>query len=308
MQNRSFYRDLAQTGQSQQIDEEPLVVNCAGLCCFDTPFHTWNREGRADYYLQLVTCGTLAVWLGDQVQEMHAGDFLLTKPRTPYRYFYPATDLSWTNVTATDASGATAVSQDTPQEMQYYWVHFTGFHAGRLLTRLHLEPGMIYTTGAENSHAITALPHAFERLFDEFTDRRRGFDDACAAELTGILVSLSRAVSTGSHTTERTLSTIAWLHSHFLENTPLSTLAAMEHLSESRYRTVFHQQTGLSPSEYRIALRMQHACDLLLGSSQSISEISAACGYSDVLYFTRLFKRKIGMPPGMYRSRSQHLL
>lgn len=288
MHNRSFYRDLSQTGQSQQIDEEPLVVNCAGLCCFDTPFHTWNREGRADHYLQLVTCGTLSVWLGDTVQEMHAGDFLLTKPRTPYRYFYPA-----------------AAAEVPAPEMRYYWIHFTGFHAGRLLTRLQLEPGVIYSTGVENTQMHEQFALSFERLFDEFTDRRRGFDDACAAELTAILVSLSRAVSTGRRTTSRPLSTIAWLHSHFLENIPLRDLAAMEHLSESRYRTVFHKQTGLSPSEYRIALRMQHACDLLMGSSQSISEISSACGYSDVLYFNRLFKRRIGVPPGEYRNRGQ---
>lgn len=288
MQNRSFYRDLSQTGQSQQIDEEPLVVNCAGLCCFDTPFHTWNREGRADYYLQLVTCGTLSVWLGDTVQEMHAGDFLLTKPRTPYRYFYPAAE-------------TTAPSP----EMRYYWIHFTGFHAGRLLSRLQLETGVIYSTDIGVGAADTQTLVSFEPLFAEFTDRRRGFDDACAAALTEILVSLSRAVSTGSRTTGRPLSTIAWLHSHFTENTPLGTLAAMEHLSESRYRTVFHRQTGLSPSEYRIALRMQHACDLLSSSTQSIAEISSACGYSDVLYFNRLFKRRIGVPPGEYRNRCQ---
>lgn len=82
-------------------------------------------------------------------------------------------------------------------------------------------------------------------------------------------------------------------------------LAVMEHLSESRYRTVFRKQTGLSPREYRIALRMQHACDLLTSSTLSINEISAACGYSDELYFNRLFKRRIGVPPGEYRSRCQ---
>lgn len=279
MENRSFYRDLSQTTQSQQIDEEPLVVNCAGACVFRTPFQTWNREGRADYYLQYVTHGILQMWVGEQLVTMQAGDMLLTRPHTPYRYCFP------------DNAGI--------PEMGYLWAHFTGFHAGRLLSRLQLEPGVIYATGTEN----TNIPARFDALFDEFTNRQRGFDDACAAGLMGILVSLSRAVSTASHPTGRPLSTISWLHSHFTENTSLSELASMEHLSESRYRTVFHQQTGLSPSEYRIALRMQHACDLLMGSSQSISEISSACGYSDVLYFTRLFKRKIGMPPGMYRNR-----
>ncbi len=283
MENRSFYRDLSKAGQSQQIDEEPLVVNCAGACVFHEPFHTWNREGRVDYYLQYVTHGVLQVWMGEQVVAMQAGDFLLTRPRTPYRYFYPA-------------------AQEAEEgEMGYLWAHFTGFHAGRLLSRLQLEPGVIYSTG----EGSTRIPEMFDQLFAEFTSRQRGFDDACAARLTQILVQLSRAVSTASHTAERTLSTIVWLHSHFTEDIPMGELAVMEHLSESRYRTVFRKQTGLSPREYRIALRMQHACDLLTSSTLSINEISAACGYSDELYFNRLFKRRIGVPPGEYRSRCQ---
>lgn len=75
METRAFYRNISLTGQKRQIDEELPVVNCTGLCCFDTPFYTWNREGRADYDLQLVTCGTLSVWLEDTVQELHPRHF-----------------------------------------------------------------------------------------------------------------------------------------------------------------------------------------------------------------------------------------
>jgi len=283
MENRAFYRTLSQPDCdrlpdcNQQIDEEPLIVNCAGSCAFHTPFQTWNRDGRADYYLQFVTHGKLQIWVGGTLTEMEAGDFLLTRPRTPYRYFLP--------------EGG---------EMEYLWIHFTGFHAGRLLSRLQLEPGQIYSA----ADSIPRIRERFDFLFGEFTNRQRGFDDACASRLTQILVCLSRAASIGNRTAERKLTTLAWLHGHFTENIPMGELAAMEHLSEGRYRSVFRRQTGLSPSEYRIALRMQHACDLLATSSRSITDISASCGYGDVLYFTRLFKQKIGVPPGEYRSRS----
>ncbi len=275
MENRSYYRNVALVDCSQQIDEEPLLVNCAGCCVFDSPFQTRNREGRADYYLQFVTHGRLQVWLENSLQVMEAGDFLLTRPRTPYSYFLPE-----------------------GEKMGYLWVHFTGFHAGRLLSRLQLEPGRIYS--ADN---IEKVKERFEFLFGEFTNRQRGFDDACASRLTQILVCLSRAAATGTTDAGRKLTTLAWLHGHFADNISMGELAAMEHLSESRYRSVFRRQTGFSPSEYRIALRMQHACDLLATSGRSITDISAVCGYGDVLYFTRLFKQKIGVPPGEYRNR-----
>jgi len=280
MTNQSFYRNviLPDTECRQQIDDEPLVVNCAGYCDFSDPFHTWKRDGRPDYYLQVVTHGTLRIWVGNQLCQMDAGDFLITKPKTPYRYYLPENEA-----------------------LGYLWVHFTGFYVGRLLARLQMETGQIYTT----NDCIPRLTERFEFLFGEFTNRQRGFDDACASRLTQILVCLSRATSINSHTAERKLPTLAWLHAHFTENVPIEEIAAMEHLSESRYRSVFRRQTGLSPSEYRIALRLQHACELLTTSSRSITEISNACGYGDVLYFIRLFKQKIGVPPGEYRTRSQ---
>ena len=276
MTNQSYYRNVTLFNPecSQQIDEEPIIVNCAGYCDFSTPFHIWNRDGRLDYYLQFVTHGTLHIWLGDTLCRMDAGDFLITKPRTPYRYFIPENEA-----------------------MGYLWVHFTGFHVGRLLARLQLETGQIYST----TDCIDRLEERFSFLFGEFTNRQRGFDDACASRLMQILVCLSRAASFDSHTARRKLPTIAWMHAHFTENVPIEEIAAMEHLSESRYRSVFRRHTGLSPSEYRIALRMQYACELLTTSSRSITDISSACGYSDVLYFIRLFKQKIGVPPGEYR-------
>ena len=258
MENRSYYRDVAVPDCSQQIDEEPLIVNCAGLCAFQTPFQTWNREGRADYYLQFVTRGKLRIWVGDVLREMEAGDFLLTRPRTPYRYFLPE-----------------------EEEMEYLWIHFTGFHAGRLLSRLQLETGQIYAA----ADSIPRIRERFDFLFGEFTNRQRGFDDACASRLTQILVCLSRAASIGNRTAEKKLTTLAWLHGHYTENVPMATLAAMEHLSESRYRSVFRRQTGFSPSEYR-------------------GQVIRKGKDGDVLYFTRLFKQKIGVPPGEYRTQS----
>ena len=278
MESRSFYRNVALMDCDQQIDEEPLLVNCAGYCGFDAPFQTRNREGRQDYYLQFVTHGRLRVQHNDIIAVLEAGDFLLTRPRTPYRYFLPA-----------------------GESMGYLWVHFTGFHAGRLLSRLQLEPGRIYSA----ADSVPKIRERFEFLFGEFTNRQRGFEDACASRLTQILVSLSRGAAIGDTGAVRKLTTLAWLHGHFAENLSMGELAAMEHLSESRYRSVFRRQTGFSPSEYRIALRMQHACDLLATTGRSITDISAACGYGDVLYFTRLFKQKIGVPPGEYRSRGR---
>ena len=145
----------------------------------------------------------------------------------------------------------------------------------------------------------------FARLFAEFANRRPGFDEACAALLSGILVELARGVDRAAAGPMRKLESVAYLHSHYREEVRVAELAAMEHLSESRYRAVFHQQMGTSPLDYRTALRLQHACQLLALTNRSVTEIAAECGYADPLYFMRLFHQKKQMPPGEFRARAQ---
>lgn len=279
MVTKFFYRDLIVPQCNRRVDDEPLIVNCTGCCHFDSPFETYNRSGRQDYYLQYVCEGTLTIWLDGRVHEMPKGSFLLTKPNTPYRYSLPA-----------------------DETMEYLWIHFSGFHVVRLLSRLHLLLGKIYTVG----DCLGDIYPLFEGMFEEFTNRPRGFDDRCSAYLSEILVQLSRHAAMDAPGTEKKLCSLSWLHRHFAQDVPIEVLAAMEHLSESRYRIVFRRQTGYSPGEYRTALRMQHACDLLSTSQRSIKDISAECGYGDVLYFTRLFREKIGVPPGQYRRTTAH--
>jgi AraC-like DNA-binding protein len=64
------------------------------------------------------------------------------------------------------------------------------------------------------------------------------------------------------------------------------------------------QATGLSAKEYQIDVRIKRARNLLLYSSRSITEIAMECGYSDVFFFSRQFKRKTGTLPRDYRRNS----
>ena len=94
-----------------------------------------------------------------------------------------------------------------------------------------------------------------------------------------------------------------------MKNIDVKTLADMEGLSVSRYRTLFREMTGLAPTEYIINLKIERACELLFCTAYSVTDIAAMCGYTDVLYFIRLFKKKTGTTPGKYKeSRTKNIL
>lgn len=77
-------------------------------------------------------------------------------------------------------------------------------------------------------------------------------------------------------------------------------------LSRTHLTNRFQELTGFSPIQFVIRQRIKKAAELLLETSLSIKEISDACGYSDIFYFTRQFKSVERTTPGRYRSVRLH--
>jgi AraC-like DNA-binding protein len=67
---------------------------------------------------------------------------------------------------------------------------------------------------------------------------------------------------------------------------------------------IFKKNCGLTISAYIQQLRIQRAKHLLLNSSRSIGDIAEEIGYRDSLYFSRLFKKAVGISPSRYRERT----
>ena len=69
-------------------------------------------------------------------------------------------------------------------------------------------------------------------------------------------------------------------------------------------KKVFKKETGLTPLQYLTEKRLENAANNLAmcGGKGNISEIAYQCGFSEPLYFSRLFKRKYGVSPRSYTS------
>jgi len=81
----------------------------------------------------------------------------------------------------------------------------------------------------------------------------------------------------------------------------LQDVAGAVSMSNSRFSTVFAQETGYTFTEYLAALRIGKAQELLRLTNMRSSQISEAVGYSDPHYFSYLFKKRVGMTPSEYR-------
>ncbi len=85
------------------------------------------------------------------------------------------------------------------------------------------------------------------------------------------------------------------------EQLDLETLAASCNLSKYHFAKKYKELTGTSAINHFINLKIEYACQLLDVSSNSINQISYDVGYDDAYYFSRIFKKVMGISPSAYR-------
>lgn len=91
------------------------------------------------------------------------------------------------------------------------------------------------------------------------------------------------------------------LSNNFDRTLPLPELLRDVPLSYERFRKLFKEQMGLSPGEYRIRRRLEHAAELLHDSRLRIYQIAHQLGYPDAFSFSKQFTRFTGKSPRQYR-------
>lgn len=94
-----------------------------------------------------------------------------------------------------------------------------------------------------------------------------------------------------------------WVASHYNEESPVAKMAALSGLSDRNFARRFNRATGMSPLEYVHAMRLEEAKQYLEASGDSVEAIANAVGYEDAGFFSRLFRRKVGLTPAQYRKR-----
>ncbi|WP_433923293.1 AraC family transcriptional regulator [Paenibacillus taichungensis] len=94
---------------------------------------------------------------------------------------------------------------------------------------------------------------------------------------------------------------LRYITTHFRESISLDFLAQSLNYSPQYLSRKFKEQTGVTPTEYLIRLRIGEARSLLSATEASLQEIATYVGYPDPFYFNRIFKKEMGITPGQYR-------
>ena len=86
-------------------------------------------------------------------------------------------------------------------------------------------------------------------------------------------------------------------------NEPLNMEALAEELNlgYSHFRQIFKRQTGTSPKQYHLAVRIERASDLMANTDKSLKEIAALLGFHSAFHFSNQFRQIVGLSPKIWR-------
>jgi len=87
----------------------------------------------------------------------------------------------------------------------------------------------------------------------------------------------------------------------------VSAIASFADMSEVHLRRVFKSALNTSPNRYINLLRLEKAKNMLIAANYTIEEIASATGFGDQYYFSRIFKKELGVSPSKYRSQNGKL-
>ncbi|MGI6254520.1 MAG: helix-turn-helix domain-containing protein [Acutalibacter sp.] len=94
---------------------------------------------------------------------------------------------------------------------------------------------------------------------------------------------------------------IRYMVRHLGESLTLEELSQEFDMSKSSLNALFQRQTGRSPMDFFIRLKMKEACKMLRSSGLRVNEVARQVGYQDPYYFSRLFHKVVGISPREYQ-------
>ena len=244
---------------------EPLIPTDIGWYPY-AEYHYCERPAGAEEHI-LIFCVEGEGWfeIDDGRQVLHKNEVLLIPRHVPHCY---------------------GASDHDPWSI--HWVHFTGTSSNYFA---QLLPPDSYTLAVAPETAETAKAlfcECYESFLGSFVLQQMIYVAQTLHHLLGCVFFDNRAFSPWLRTSQfhSVRATLDYLRQNVHQQLSLGDMAEHANLSKSHFSRLFKEQTGYSPLDYFIHLKVQHACMLLSVTQQTVREISQSVGYDDQYYFS----------------------
>lgn len=241
--------------------------------------HQVERINHSDHLLIICLDGHGKVRYQEQEQVLRAGQALLLPKGMSHKY-----------------------QSDKKEPWTIFWVHMDGHLAEQFTSMMFAsdEANLIFEVSN-----MTEVLLEFEQLLAcrQATYQFNNFVLASniLRKIFSYFISQNQVLLTSDQSQINLQIMDGFLEKNIDSQVTLEEMAEVSGLSKFHFAKKFQKQTGLSPVRYFLELKIKHACELIDRTQLTIKEVSSRLGYDDPYYFSRLFKKIMGISPKQYR-------
>lgn len=264
----------------------PLIVGSCGIDRLSAhpKMPTYRPKGRLDYQLIYISSGLVHFHFDRPENEtiVSAGNLVLFRPKELQKYEFYGHD-----------------------KTEVYWIHFTGSDVKNILRSYGFsDKQRIFPVGTSLEYG-----QIFLKIIAELQQCQPNYEEMLALLLRSLLITFSRdmnrkRVLTNEFLDAQMSAAISYFNTNYNQDICISQYAASKGMSVSWFIRNFKKYTSKTPIQFLTDLRLTNAQVLLESTTYSVNEVARIVGYSNPLYFSRLFHKQKGCAPSQYRNRA----
>lgn len=261
-----------------------LVAGLTPIIEGDELDYTIDRpNGMKGYIINITSKGEGTIFSGEHEFHVKAGDLLLFPPSAAHYYRRKEDNASWF----------------------HRWVYFRPRAFWNDWLSWQEERNGVYVTSGLSTQDIEHIESLFVDI--EYTAKSDlPYRDDLAINLLEQLLIRCKSVQpdvVSKPLDPRIIQAINYMTQNLNQDFTLEEIAAHTCLSPSRLGHLFRDEMKMTITQWRDDQRISRAKQLLVTTHYSVNHIGRIVGYSDPLYFSRVFKRKAGVSPKLYREK-----
>lgn len=260
----------------QNANPDLHLTRCGMSQC--APHEFWGPRSRPDYHMHFVLLGSGCLEIEEKKLLITAGQIFLLPPNKVV-YYYANSKAPWC----------------------YAWASFQGRKAEEYLEKAGFTSDILIRSCNLHPGDFAAIVH--KMLGANTSAYKNGLMRiGYLYQLFSLLISSNESIRKNKSTIAQLIQyAVNYMEYNFNSDFQISDITNYLGLSRSYFSREFHRQMNCTPLEYLINYRIQKAKELLEDTVHSIADIAQKAGYKDTFTFSRIFHKKVGIPPSEYR-------
>lgn len=275
----------------------PYIASQAELDSYREPFVPWHWHNAIELFY------------------MESGEL---KYYTPHETLvFPAGSAGMVNANVLHKTQLQSHSEKNIQLLHIFDPQLLAGNRGSLIEQKYISPIVtasqielvaLYPNEPEQADVISSIREAFS-----LSEKELGYELKIREALSQIWIQLFQFCTplpkerpqTDNKMADKAKDMMVYIHEHYSEKIIIQELAEAAYLSERECYRVFQNYLKMTPVDYIRSYRIQIACQLLVESQRSITEVGNACGMGNASYFGKTFREATGYTPLQYRRKWQ---